>query len=75
MSQTSADVNRSAAAASRWYRQPILWLGIAIFVASMAGCIWIIVVSSRYDDPPLPTHTHAVMGVPAHAQSKARPSP
>ena len=30
--------------AGAWYRQPVLWLGAAVFAASMAGCIWIIVM-------------------------------
>lgn len=51
-----------------WYRQPILWLGIAVFVASMAGCVWIIVASARSADIPLPT-SRIVFGVPASARS------
>lgn len=70
MSRIGGDaVRRESSAGSRWFQQPILWLGFAIFVASMAGCIWIIVISSRYADQPLPTGSHAVMGVPASARS------
>jgi hypothetical protein len=59
----------------RWYRQPVLWLGVAVFVASMAGCVWIIVVSARHADTPLDTsHTETVFGVPASAHgSRTRP--
>ncbi len=56
--------------AGRWYRQPILWFGIAVFVASIAGCVWIIVASARSADIPLPT-SHTVFGVPASAHSSA----
>lgn len=46
-----------------WYAQPVVWLGIAVFAASIAGCAWLIVVAARYDDAKLPT-THEVFGVP-----------
>jgi len=55
-------------AGGRWYRQPILWLGIAVFIASMIGCVWIIVASTRSADIPLET-SHTVFGVPASARS------
>lgn len=51
-----------------WYRIPVLWLGIVIFAASIAGCIWIIVVSLQYRDEALAVPTHSVLGVPAHSQ-------
>ena len=52
----------------RWYRQPIVWLGILVFIASMAGCVWIIAASTRSADIPLETR-HTVFGVPASAHS------
>jgi hypothetical protein len=58
---------------ARWYHQPILWLGIAVFIASMAGCVWIIVAGARSADIPLET-SHTVFGVPASAHS-SRPRP
>ena len=58
-------------AGARWYQQPILWLGIAVFIASMAGCVWIIVASARSADIPLET-SHTVFGVPASAHSSQR---
>ncbi|MEO7052782.1 MAG: hypothetical protein ABI128_14065 [Rhodanobacter sp.] len=61
--------------APAWYHQPVLWLGIAVFVASIAGCVWLIVVSVRYADTPLTTSSHAVFGVPASAHSAARAPP
>lgn len=36
-----------------WYRHPLLWLGSFILLASLAGCIWMIVMATRYPDPPL----------------------
>lgn len=39
----------------RWYRQPIIWLGIVIFAATLAGCILLIIYSMRYADEPVDT--------------------
>jgi hypothetical protein len=50
-----------------WYRVPVAWLGVLVFAASMAGCVWIIVASVQYRDEPVSVNTHSVMGVPAHA--------
>jgi len=60
-----------AGAGGQWHRQPILWLGIAVFIASMAGCVWIIVAGTRSADIPLET-SHTVFGVPASARSSHR---
>jgi hypothetical protein len=30
----------------RWYRPPVVWLGVAVLVASIAGCIALIVTAS-----------------------------
>ncbi|MBS0570641.1 MAG: hypothetical protein JSS28_08535 [Proteobacteria bacterium] len=53
-----------------WYRQGIVWLGAAIFAASIAGCVWLILVAERYADPPLPVAGQQIMKVPV-----ARPLP
>ncbi|MCC6611700.1 MAG: hypothetical protein IT515_18765 [Burkholderiales bacterium] len=55
-----------------WYSQPVVWLGIAVFAASLAGSVWLIVVSVRYDDTRIPTN-HQIFGVPA--QQPTRPAP
>lgn len=47
-----------------WYRQPIVWLGAAVLAASIAGCIWLIVVAERYADPPLPVEGMKILAVP-----------
>ncbi len=49
-----------------WYRVPVVWLGVLVFAASIAGCVWIIVASAQYRDEPLPVSSHSVLGVPAH---------
>lgn len=61
-------------AASAWYRQPVLWLGALVFVGSLAGCVWMIMLGARHADTPLDT-THTVFGVPVSAHSSASPSP
>ncbi|MDW2981582.1 MAG: hypothetical protein WBG81_03355 [Rhodanobacter sp.] len=61
-----------ARTASAWYRQPVLWLGAFIFVASLAGCVWIIVLGANHADTPLDT-PHTVFGVPVSAHSSATP--
>jgi hypothetical protein len=30
----------------RWYRPPVVWLGAAILLASMSGCIALIVLAT-----------------------------
>jgi branched-subunit amino acid permease len=49
----------------RWYRLPIAWLGVAVFIASLAGCIGVIVLASRYADEPLPVEGERLLKVPA----------
>ena len=70
---TTSNDNASHAA-SAWYHQPVLWLGLGVFLASIAGCVWLIVVSVRYADTPLSNTSHAVLGVPVAAHSTAHPS-
>lgn len=59
--------------AGAWYRQPLLWLGAVIFVASLAGCVWMIVLGARHADVPVPTHHTGVFDVPAGAHSSLAP--
>jgi hypothetical protein len=58
-----------------WYRVPVVWLGVLVFVASIAGCGWIIVASVKYRDEPLPLPSHSVLGVPAHPHPPPASSP
>lgn len=65
-----------AAPQGAWYRQPIAWLGVFVFVASIAGCIWIIAVGQRHADVPVATPAHGtVFGVPTSTLREAAPAP
>jgi hypothetical protein len=57
-----------------WYRQGIVWLGIAVFVASIAGCIWLIIIAERYADPPLPVAGPQIMKVPVTRSVPRKPN-
>lgn len=46
---------RTDAPATAWYRQPVLWLGALLFAASLAGCVWMIVLGARHADAPVAT--------------------
>jgi hypothetical protein len=59
---------------SAW-RQPVVWLGAAIFLASLIGCVLTILLASRHDDPALGHGVH-LMKVPVDrlpADSGSRP--
>jgi|GEM_PF-526681 len=58
-----------------WYRQPVVWLGVALFVASLAGCVWIIMAAAHHPDTPLDHGGRSVLGVPAAAHSSHGPPP
>ena len=53
----------SAAPRTAW-RQPVVWLGVVIFLASLIGCILTIVLASRHDDPALGHGVEYLMKVP-----------
>lgn len=57
-----------------WHRQPVLWLGIVIFVASLAGCVWMIVLGVHHADTSLDT-SPTVFGVPVGAHGNPSPPP
>lgn len=60
------------AQAGAWYRQPVLWLGAAILAASLAGCVWMIVLGSRHVDVPLEgVRPHTLLDMPMHGETKA----
>jgi len=54
----------TARGGSSWCRQPVVWLGIAIFGASLAGCAWMIMLASRHADRELPITGQAILHVP-----------
>lgn len=64
------------AAPDRWYRQPVLWLGGLILLASLAGCVLMIVLGTRYADPPLDSVGDQIMKMPlSREEPAASPSP
>jgi hypothetical protein len=68
MQQHRLPADVAPASTGAWYRQPVLWLGAAIFVASLAGCIATIVVSSHHVDAPVQdAHPHTLLDMPVHA--------
>lgn len=38
-----------------WYHQPVVWLGMLILLATLAGCLWLITLATRHADEPLAT--------------------
>ena len=69
-----ADAPRLSARTA-WYRQPIVWLGVTLFVASLAGCVWIIVVAAHHPDVPVEHAGSGLFGVPSEAHSSHGPPP
>lgn len=69
MQQHKLPVEATPDTAGAWYRQPVLWLGAVIFAASLAGCIWTIVLGSRHADLPLEMaeRPHTLLDMPMHA--------
>ena len=59
-----ADEPRPRGARDAWYRQPIVWVAATVLAASIAGCVWLIVVAERYADPPLPTGGLQILKMP-----------
>ncbi|AMN46000.1 putative cbb3-type cytochrome c oxidase accessory protein [Steroidobacter denitrificans] len=55
---------RPAVSRSHWYHQPVAWLGVLIFLASLAGCVWLIIASLRYDENALPDSGEQLLKMP-----------
>jgi hypothetical protein len=73
MLQHGLPIDAMPARAGAWYRQPVLWLGAAILVASLAGCVWMIVLGARHADVPVEgAHPHALLGMPVHGTGHAQ---
>jgi sugar phosphate permease len=60
--------------AGAWSRQPVIWLGAAILVASIAACIVTIVLAVRHADTPIETGSGNILKVPLR-HSAATPPP
>ncbi len=56
--------HREVARSGTWYRQPVLWLGALIFVASLVGCVWMIVLGAHHADEPLSDTGATILGMP-----------
>ena len=50
--------------ATSWARQPVVWLGAAILLATVIGCVTTIVLASRHADTPVETGGGSVLKVP-----------
>lgn len=63
------------ASGNHWYQQPIAWLGIAVFLGLLGGCIWTVTISLRYTD----VHTHGdsatLLGLPVPASNGSTGQP
>ncbi len=57
--------------AGAWFRQPLVWLGALILVASIAGCVATIVLAWRHADTPIETGGLSVMKVPLRNSADA----
>lgn len=60
---------------SAWYRQPVAWLGIGIFLAILGGCIWTVTISSRYTDIDAYGDAPKILGVPAPSTATGPETP
>ena len=52
-----------SAAQGPW-RQPVVWLGVGILLASLAGCALMIVLAMRHPDQSLPADGGYIMKLP-----------
>ncbi len=51
-------------AGDAWYRAPVMWLGMAILLLSIGGCIGMITAALRYPDESVPHMRGEVLKVP-----------
>lgn len=76
MQQHKLPVEAVPAQAGAWYRQPVLWVGAAILAASLAGCVWMIVLGAQHADLPLEdVHPHTLLDMPMHRAQDETPQP
>ena len=60
-------------ARERWYGLPVVWLGAAILLASIAGCIYLIISASRYPDEPVRLSGNELLHVPVAREPQRSP--
>lgn len=58
---------------NRWFQQPVVWLGGFIFLASLAGCVWMIVLGGQHADESLLTNTPQIMKMPLDRSAELPP--
>ena len=46
------------------WRQPVVWLGVAVMLASFAGCLFMILLALRQPDEPPPAGVDHIMKMP-----------
>ena len=63
---------RLPSARNRWYGQPVVWLGAALLLASIAAGVALIVVVSHYPEEPAPP-IDRVLRVPLTRESQSPP--
>jgi hypothetical protein len=56
----------------RWYQTPVLWLGAAVLFASLAGCVLMIVLASRYPEEPALHVAPTVLKIPETREPEAQ---
>jgi hypothetical protein len=73
MQQHRLPADDAPAQAGAWYRQPVLWLGAAIFAASLAGCVWTIVLGARHADVPVQAvQPYTLLDMPMHGERNGK---
>jgi hypothetical protein len=55
-----------------WYRVPLVWFALLLFVGILGACIHLVVLSSRHVDAEIP-HGERVFRVPAAAVAPEPP--
>ena len=58
------------------WRQPVVWLALAVFVAILAGCIAMIVIAVHVDDGTVPpSGAPTILKMPVERAGSATPAP
>jgi hypothetical protein len=60
-------------AREHWYALPVVWLGAAILLASMVGCIGLIISAARYPDEPVRLSGDELLHVPVTREPQRSP--
>jgi len=60
--------------AGAWFQQPVVWLGAAILVASIAACVITIVLAMRHADTPTETGSGNILKIPLRHPAATPPA-